>query len=66
MLGMMKLSALNSNKQNAEIKSPARLLVWSFSLSQLSAKIAVNMAVSTKSNPFKSNLRYGPMIPPNL
>ena len=51
MLGMMKWSALNIVRHNPEIISPEMLLVWSFSRSQLSAKIAVNMAVSTKSNP---------------
>lgn len=51
MLGMMKWSALNIVRHNPEIISPEILLVWSFSRSQLSAKIAVNIAVSTKSNP---------------
>ena len=51
MLGMMKWSALNIVRHSPEIISPEILLVWSFSRSQLSAKIAVNMAVSTKSNP---------------
>ena len=48
---MMKWSALNIVRHRPEIISPEILLVWSFSRSQLSAKIAVNMAVSTKSNP---------------
>ena len=51
MLGMMKWSALNIMRHRPEMISPEILLVWSFSRSQLSAKIAVNMAVSTKSNP---------------
>lgn len=51
MLGMIKWSALNVVRHTPEIISPEILLVWSFSRSQLSAKIAVNMAVSTKSNP---------------
>ena len=51
MLGMMKWSALNIVRHSPEMISPEILLVWSFSRSQLSAKIAVNMAVSTKSNP---------------
>ena len=51
MLGMIKWSALNIVRHTPEIISPEILLVWSFSRSQLSAKIAVNMAVSTKSNP---------------
>lgn len=54
MLGMIKWSALNIVRHTPEIISPEILLVWSFSRSQLSAKIAVNMAVSTKSNPLRS------------
>lgn len=53
MLGMMKWSALNIVRHSPEIINPEILLVWSFSRSQLSAKIAVNIAVSTKSNPFE-------------
>ena len=66
MLGMIKWSALNIVRHTPEIISPEILLVWSFSRSQLSAKIAVNMAVSTKSNPLRSKDRNGPMRPPSV
>lgn len=66
MLGMMKWSALNIVRHSPEIINPEILLVWSFSRSQLSAKIAVNIAVSTKSNPLRLKLRNGPMRPPSV
>ena len=66
MLGMIKWSALNIVRHTPEIISPEILLVWSFTRSQLSAKIAVNMAVSTKSNPLRSKVRNGPMRPPSV
>lgn len=66
MLGMMKWSALNIVRYRPEIISPEILLVWSFSRSQLSAKIAVNITVSTKSNPLRSKVINGPMRPPSV
>lgn len=63
---MMKLSALNSSRQKAEINRPERLLVWLRSLIQVSANMAVNIAVSTKSNPVRSKVISGPISPPTV
>lgn len=66
MVGIMKLSAPNTQRQTSEIKSPQTAGICVFADFQCSTNMTANMAVITKSSPSVLNLRTEPNIPPSV